>query len=130
MSFTSPLAPSRATIVKHREPKPYRFQPYPSVRYHPDGSTRTVQNLEEDQALGQEWTDKPFPVAPKPPAAPELSSAEMKAEIARLTAANEQLVKDHADVVAYCAERMSEIAELRAAAAKPKPAKTEKPKPE
>lgn len=128
MSFTGTPAPSKATVIRHRDHKQYTFQPYPSVRYHPDGSTRTVRDLAEDQALGQDWTSKPFPVAPVAAAAPEPSALELKAEVARLTAANEQLVKDHADVVAYCSERIAEIAELRAA--KPKPAKAEKPKPE
>ena len=34
---------------------------YPAARYHPDGSSRTVKDEDEDRTLGPEWRDKPFP---------------------------------------------------------------------
>lgn len=43
-----------ATVVT---PKP--FEAYPAYRYHETQGSRIVQNAEEDEALGAEWTDRP-----------------------------------------------------------------------
>ncbi len=44
----------------HR-PEPYVHQPFPTVRYAPDGSTTEVQNQDELDELGPEWREFPYP---------------------------------------------------------------------
>jgi hypothetical protein len=127
---------SPASRINYLEQKPHVFQSYPSVRYHPDGSTKTVNGEAEDRALESPWRDTPYPPIPLVAPVAEPTLGELKAEnlrlqdaFATLTAEHARLAKDHADVQSYCAERVAEVLELRAAASKkaksapsPKPA--------
>jgi hypothetical protein len=37
----------------------YVYQEYPKVKYHPKHEPRTVQNIEEEKALGRGWVNSP-----------------------------------------------------------------------
>ena len=48
------------------QPEPYKHKSYPTMRYHPDGRKRVVENVATDEALGSEWRDSPYPPKPAP----------------------------------------------------------------
>jgi hypothetical protein len=37
----------------------YVYQEFPKVKYHPKHEPRTVQNAEEEKALGRDWYNNP-----------------------------------------------------------------------
>jgi len=84
----------------------YIHQRYPSIRHHPDGSTRTVNNIQEDGALGEPWSDVAYPPVVAAAAIPEPTIAELKAMV-------DAQAKKIADLEAVCAERITEVNELR-----------------
>ena len=46
---------------------PYRYRPYPRLRYHLDGRKRIVNNETEEKALGPGWGGpENIPAAPEP----------------------------------------------------------------
>ena len=104
-------------IVKHRllADKPYKFQPYPSVRYHPDGSTITVSSVEEDKKLDKVWVDTPYPAAPPQAAKREPTLEELKPAFAELLKAHSELRKEHTALLAHCSKLNTELEALRAA---------------
>ncbi len=82
--------PSRSELEK----QPLVASPYPSVRYHPDGTHFTVNSEDEDRALGKPWSAKRYPTPPPapvpvPPTLDELKAAAVDHEkrIAALEAA-------------------------------------------
>lgn len=89
MSYANTPAPHGATKMESfRGPeKPYVYQPYPGCRYHPDGRVATVNNVKEDGELGEPWADTPYPQEPAAPAAPELTMADLQAQIDELVEA-------------------------------------------
>src|SRR5882724_6964268 len=113
MGFADTPAPHGATKINFREQKPYVFQPYPSTRYHPDGTSVIVKDEEQDAALGPPWRNSPYPQEPKPAPPPELTLAELKTANEDLAKENADLKRENEDMKAYCAERMAEIQELR-----------------
>lgn len=116
--FADTPAPHGATKVQYGSNQPYVHQPYPSVRFHPDGRTVTVRDEEEDRALGKPWANKPYPPVPVVARPPEPTVEELKAQVALLT-------KENADLKASLAERTQDSADQRSAGKKSKAAKPE-----
>ncbi len=62
----------------------YVHQPFPSMRFHPDGREQAVTDPEDDAQRcpqSEGWTDKPFPPKPKPAPVKELTVADMQAKL-------------------------------------------------
>lgn len=86
MAFADQPAPHGATKIDYRanENKPYVYQPYPGMRYHPELGSQIVRNEEQDKVLGPPWRDTPYPQKPVAPPPPEPTFDELKAEHLRL----------------------------------------------
>jgi hypothetical protein len=97
--------------VRPGRPEPYKHRPYPATRYHEDGSSVTVQNAEEDAALGPEYAKFPPPPPPAPAAPPkELTGEEWKAKYADL---QREMQRELRALENYGAEKVAEILELQ-----------------
>jgi hypothetical protein len=97
--FSDSPAPRGATKGVSRDEaegrfRPYSFQPYPSMRHHPDGSSKRVENAEEDAALAEPWRKQPYPPIPVIAPPPEPTAAELKATIEGLLASRERLLAE------------------------------------
>jgi hypothetical protein len=49
--------------TEERISRPYSFQEYPKMKYHPDGRTATVADDAAESALGGEWMPNPTEAA-------------------------------------------------------------------
>ena len=69
------------------------FQPYPSWRYHRDGSTKIVHSQAEDDALGPDWAKHwlDFEKEEAPKTEVVQSDDELRAELDRLRQENAAL---------------------------------------
>jgi len=113
----------------------YVHQPYPAVRYHPDGRVQHVADAAADRLLPAPWQSAPFaqkrPTAPPPPdpTPDQLKQAinELRAELGRQRDNNEALAKELEGSKAFAAERVIELMDLRA---KCVPVAHEDPQPE
>jgi hypothetical protein len=102
--FNNTPIPHGATRIDHHAKTPYVHQPYPSVRFHPDGTTVEVKNEEEDALLGEPWARSPFP--PPPPAPKPEPPPSPRAAFATLRDEHEALAR-------YSAEKATEAMSLR-----------------
>lgn len=86
----------RTDFEDRPEPKKqYRFQPFPAIRYHQDGSRRLVKNEDEDAAAKAAGYGKTPPPPPEPVASaddPSVAIAELTTRVSNLESLVEQLI--------------------------------------
>ena len=89
---TSPQPGQGKIVIPNQDPlspknhRPYVHQPWPSVRYHPDGRQLIVRSAEDAEArcpAADGWVKTQFPPKPKPAPPVEPTFAELKAALAK-----------------------------------------------